>query len=102
MSAAGDKAATATDDHRVQIWDLLSGHLCHDLAVSWLPHAASSCGSIALVMESQRHAQCVDWAACSPQVLANLNSPRTLNVVTPCCRRTRMRSPGWRSGRRRT
>jgi hypothetical protein len=35
MSAAGDKAATATDDHWVQIWDLPSGRLCFDVAVRW-------------------------------------------------------------------
>ena len=34
MSAKGDRAVTATDDHRVQFWELPSGRLLHDQPVS--------------------------------------------------------------------
>ncbi len=33
VSPQGDKAVTATEDHRVQTWDLPSGRQLHDLAV---------------------------------------------------------------------
>lgn len=36
MSAEGDRAVAATDEHRVQFWELPSGRLLHDQPVS--PH----------------------------------------------------------------
>lgn len=35
VSPKGDKAVTATEDHRVQIWDLPCGRQLHDLPVRY-------------------------------------------------------------------
>ena len=71
MSAAGDKAATATDDHWVQIWDLPSGRLSFDMAVSWRSpvgraglHAPSTCGESVRMLHAastERHAVRGAW-----------------------------------------
>ena len=38
MSPMGDRAVTATDEHRVQFWELPSGRLLHDQAVRYPFH----------------------------------------------------------------